>query len=173
MIGLKSFIACLTFSLLLVPSIFSNSFAGGSINKIEVKNCDGVMYYEKPIEQGVEFVFINNAQLIKAKLGKEATKSKLRGISEYYEPKTPIAKEAYGRVVNGVWYGGVTDQITNGLEVASSTIAKSFNSQSKASVKPGHDARWVSSEWGSTDEWVFVHREVGLLGGNKAAWDLR
>lgn len=135
-------------------------------NAIGLNYVDSIGYYlEKEIPQGLEFVILGND------LPCNAVTFSANG-SDYYNPSTPISKVAGSRTLSGVWWGGIVQDIFVAGAVAATTIAKSDNTQSKASVKPGLTAGWVSSDWKDTDVRADVLVEVGIA-GNKAKWDLQ
>lgn len=128
---------------------------------------DSVGYYlEKEIPQGLEFIILGEDLL-----GKEWD-FPIPYESTYHTPATPISKQISNYTVTGLWWGGIISDIFIAGGVGSATIAKTNNTQSQASVKPGLTAGWERSEWKDFNQKAQILRSVGIT-GNKAAWDLR
>lgn len=134
---------------------------------------DSVGYYlEKEIPQGLEFIILGkDINISEIDLPSSAVTFSTAA-SDYYNPSTPISKESGSRTLEGVWWGGIVNDFYVAGGVAAVTIAKTDNTQSKASVKPGTNASWVSSDWKDTNVRADVLKEVGIA-GNKAKWDLQ
>lgn len=134
---------------------------------------DSVGYYlEKEIPQGLEFIILGkDINISEIDLPSSAI-TLATTASDYYDPSTPISKVSGGRTLEGVWWGGIVNDFYVAGGVAAVTIATTDNTQSKASVKPGLTANWVSSDWKDTNVRADVLEEVGIS-GNKAKWDLQ
>ncbi len=133
---------------------------------------DSVGYYlATDINQGLEFIILGeqNADALSDMGFRTARMS-----GSYYNPSEFISKMEGGKYLEGVWWGGfVNDLFTgSGGAVAASTKASSARTQSKASVKAGTLASWVSSAWANINEIASVAEVVGIS-GNQAKWDLR
>lgn len=148
------------------------------ISKISMEDVSGInyaepvgYYLEKEIPQGLEFIILGE-DVNMAELGSISTYA--ANGSDYYNPTTPISKASGSKTLKGVWWGGIVKDIftAGGGAVASATIATTNNTQSKASVKAGVTASWVSSDWMDTNVRADILEEVGIS-GNKAKWDLR
>lgn len=140
---------------------------------LEMNYTDSVGYYlEKEIPQGLEFIILGkNINMSEIGLPISAVPF-ANDESDYYNPSTPISKKSGDKILKGVWWGGIMDDTFISGAVAAATIAKTDNTQSKASVKPGLNANWVSSDWKDTGEKATVVKEAGIS-GNKAKWDLQ
>lgn len=138
-----------------------------------IKYADSVGYYlEKEIPQGLEFIILGkDSNTLETDIPSSAT-TLAAASGDYYNPSTPISKTSGNRTLEGVWWGGIVQDFFVAGGVASATIATSDNTQSKASVKPGLTANWVSSDWEDTNVRASVLEEVGIS-GNKAKWDLQ
>ena len=129
-------------------------------------------YLEKEIPQGLEFIILGtDINMLGSDLPRSAV-TRAAAKSDYYNPSTPISKVSGSRTLKGVWWGGIVQDLFIAGAVASTTIATTDGTQSKASVKPGLTAGWVSSDWKDTNVRADAVEGVGIA-GNKAKWDLQ
>lgn len=137
-----------------------------------INYADSVGYYlEKEIPQGLEFIILGKGDFaVNSVLNSAVTFS--TNESSYEDPSTPISKVSGSRTLEGVWWGGILDDVGIVGSVAASTIATTGDTQSKASVRPGLTASWKSSDWKDTDVMAWTMASVGVA-GNKAKWDLQ
>lgn len=164
-------------------SVMSNNVSVVSLGKdmSNIKYANSVGYYtEKEIPQGLEFTILGEDDRVSSRFNRIFNANLNTAVtlassgSDYYNPSTSISKVSGNSTLKGVWWGGIVNDIftAGGGAVASVTIAKTNNTQSKASVKPGLTSGWVSSDWKDTGVRADVLEEVGIS-GNKAKWDLR
>ncbi|MBO6207342.1 MAG: hypothetical protein J6N53_15555 [Lachnospiraceae bacterium] len=166
--------------------------------EVRLRYSESLGYYlEKDIDQGLEFTILGQGDYSLAKdiltgeyflicgdtdviLNSERSRNEnlkiqlpdqTRGGS-YSNPTDQISKTVNGRTLTGVWWGGIWEDIGIAGQVAAVTIATSGSTQSKASVRPGWTANWVSSAWKGTNVRAEVCASCGV-GGNQAKWDLQ
>jgi len=157
-----------------------------------VKN-NSIQYLEYEIDQGLEFIVLDKKN--KKDIIKHLVKNTSGGLNAYYyydgesrkkvtlkkaakssassfnNPKTPISKQVTNRVLRGVWWGGILDDVGIVGTVAASTKATSRLTESKASVKAGANGKWKTGGWKDTGVISSVMESVGIS-SNKSKWDL-
>lgn len=171
-----------------------------TLNRVDVLNGhSSIQYLEFDIEQGLEFVVLDKKNLARVLKNIQnglstidsvnytdgnrlITGAKLKAVKPmvttddptfgFFDPRIHIEKESGGRTIEGVWWGGIIDDVGTGGNVAASTKATTSDAQSKASVRPGYTAAWYTGGWKDTGVISNVMKDLGV-GGNKAKWDLR
>lgn len=149
-------------------------------------------YLEKEIPQGLEFIILGeggfaltedaengiyylvegNSEVLKLNSVSNSAVTFSTNESSYFDPSTPISTVSGSRTLEGVWWGGILDDVGIVGSVAAVTIATTDDTQSKASVRPGLMAAWQSSDWKDTGVKASTMASVGVA-GNKAMWDLQ
>jgi len=143
-------------------------------NIVGISHSDKVGWYlEKEIPHGLEFEILgDDIKLSSLKAKHTSAVQRLSNEDRYFNPDIYISEQVGTLTIEGLWWGGFLDEWFISGAVASSTIATSDNTQSKAKIKPGINAGWQSTKWTDKGVRASICDSVALM-GNKAAWDLR